>query len=102
MRKFRNEHSIRYVSDDKVNNGYKKTIISMCAIDNWIYECNQDICTHLVRALILPILALSLLCFLLYPPIAFLLYSYEYNKVRVATLAEYAPPQLNQVPKHLV
>ena len=28
MRKFRKEHNIRYVSDDKVNNGYKKTIIS--------------------------------------------------------------------------
>ena len=29
MRKFRKEHSIRYdVSDDKVNNGYKQTIIS--------------------------------------------------------------------------
>ena len=28
MRKFRKEHNIRYVSDDKVNNGYKNTIIS--------------------------------------------------------------------------
>ena len=29
MRKFRKEHNIRYdASDDKVNNGYKKTTIS--------------------------------------------------------------------------
>lgn len=28
MKNFRKEHNIRYVSDDKVNNGYKKTTIS--------------------------------------------------------------------------
>jgi hypothetical protein len=37
MRNFRKEHNIRYVSGDKVNNGYKKTTIYMSQSTTYTY-----------------------------------------------------------------